>query len=253
MTTEQAKEILLAYRPWTDDAQDPEIAAALTVMQSQPELQRWLEAHCERQLALRDKFRAIQAPEGLLQQILSERRVQPDAAPRRRRVAIGALACGVMVVALAFIVQTLRPVSSEDLSFNGYRQRMVKTVLRAYGMDFETNEMTQVRAFLGANRGLADFALTPGLTATPTVGCGVLRWQGQPVTMVCFRTGKPLPPGSKSDLFLFVVAAEDVDAGGVPQEKVFAQVSELVTASWREGGKIYLLAGFTEEDVRQRL
>ncbi len=71
--------------------------------------------------------------------------------------------------------------------------------------------------------------------------------------MVCFRTGKPLAPGAKSDLFLFVIdrkSLPDLRASTVPE---FASVNKLVTASWIEGEKAYLLAGFDEETLRRRL
>jgi hypothetical protein len=71
--------------------------------------------------------------------------------------------------------------------------------------------------------------------------------------MVCFRTGQPVAPGAKSDLFLFVI--EKNDLGKPPQTEMleFAGVSELATASWSAGGKIYLLAAFDEAELRKRL
>lgn len=255
MTTEQAKEILLAYRPGVDDAQDPEVVAALAVVRAHPELERWFAEHCARQEALRAKFRGLAVPDGLHQQILSELRSSIPIPWWRRRAVVGALACVVIGIALASLWQTMKPVGGEDLSFNGYRQRMVRTTLRAYGMDLETNDVAQVRAFLAANRAPADFELPVALAQTPTVGCGVLSWQGKPVTMVCFRTGRPLAPGSKSDLFLFVIEHKDLrgDAGLGEPAKQFAKVSEMVTASWQTGEKVYVLAAFSEADLKQRL
>ncbi len=254
MTDEQAKETLLAYRPWTDDAQDPEVAEALEVARQRPELQRWLKEHCERQEALRAKFREISVPEGLREQILSERRVEFTPARPMRRILVGALACLVIIGALASILYQLLPApSTEDLTFSGYRQRMVKTALRAYGMDLETNSLTAVRSFLAERQCIADFTLPPALEATETIGCGILQWQGNPVTMVCFRTSETIDPALKSDLLLFVIAEENVKDKLREAEKIVAEVSEMQTVSWREGGKIYLLAGFNQAVLRQRL
>lgn len=253
MTGEQAKEILLAYRPGVDDAQEPEVAAALALCEKDAALKEWFQAYCLRQDALREKFRALAAPEGLAQQILSEFKTRIPVPWWRRRAVVGALACLVISIALASIWQTLGPIGGEDLSFNGYRQRMVRTTLRAYGMDLETNDVAQVRAYLATKSAPADFELTPALAQTPAVGCGVLAWQGRPVTMVCFRTGKPLEAGSKSDLFLFVIAKKDLRGTVCIEEKQFAKVSELATVSWCSGDKIYMLAAFTEADLKQRL
>lgn len=252
MTVEQAKEILLAYRPWTDDAQDSEVAAALALCRTNAELERWFKEHCARQEAVRVKFCGLKAPEGLAQQILSERRGHRTL-PQRRRGVLVALAFVIIVVAGLSLWQHFLPQGREDLSFNGYRQRMVRTALRAYGMDLETNDVAQVRAFLAEKKAPADFVLPAALAQAPTVGCGVMAWQGRPVTMVCFRTGKPLEPGNKSDLFLFVIAAKDLRDEVRLEEKTIAPVSQLVTASWREGDKVYVLAAFSEDDLKQRL
>ena len=36
-------------------------------------------------------------------------------------------------------------------------------------------------------------------------GCAIEGWQNAKVSMICFRTGKPLRPAEQSDLWLFVV------------------------------------------------
>jgi hypothetical protein len=129
---------------------------------------------------------------------------------------------------------------------------MVRTAVRAYGMDLETNNVAQIRAYLSQHQAHPDYELPTKLEQTETVGCGALSWQGKPVAMVCFRTGKPLPAGTKSDLFLFVIDQKDLASPPQLDAPVFANVSTLVTASWRTGGKIYVLAGMNEADVKQR-
>ena len=72
MNRNEAKTILLLYRPGTTDAGDPEIAGALALAKQDPELTRWLAEHCARQEAVRAGFRKITAPAGLKEQIISE-------------------------------------------------------------------------------------------------------------------------------------------------------------------------------------
>ena len=92
MNRDEAKTILLLYRPGTADADDPQIAEALALAKQDPELARWLEEHCARQEALRAKFRQITVPAGLKEQIISEQAARskpafrrPGAVLRRRR------------------------------------------------------------------------------------------------------------------------------------------------------------------------
>jgi hypothetical protein len=93
----EAKNILLLYRPGTADAEDPQIAAALALAKRDPELARWLEEHCARQEALRAKFRQITVPAGLKEQIISEQAAQEGNNPPRKIVAVALAATAVFV------------------------------------------------------------------------------------------------------------------------------------------------------------
>ena len=180
MTTRQAKEILLAYRPGVDDAQDPEVVAALAVVRAS-ELERWFAEHyCKARRALRAKFRRLAVRTVAPADFVGTTVEHTDSVVAS---SCGGRSAGVCVIgiALASLWQTMKPVGGEDLSFNGYRQRMVRTTLRAYGMDLETNDVAQVQAFLG--RRIARRRILNCLwrsRRTPTVGCGVLSWQGKP-------------------------------------------------------------------------
>ena len=72
MNISEAKSILLLYRPGTADAEDPQMAEALSLVKVNPELAGWLETHCAAQEALRSKFSQITPPAGLREQIISE-------------------------------------------------------------------------------------------------------------------------------------------------------------------------------------
>lgn len=253
MTPQQAKQILLAYRPWANDAQDPEVAAALAVCRQDAELAKWFEQHCALQNAIRAGFRKMPIPEGLKEQILSEHRPRNVMVWWRQPQVLAAAAVVAILISIASLWLAIPRHSEEDLSLAGFRSRMVKTALRTYAMDLETNDVAQVRAYLAQRQSHADYVLPKNLERTETVGCGALTWQGRPVAMVCFRTGKPLGPGTKSDLFLFVIERQALPAGNRSNAPEFATVSKLITASWEAGDKVYLLAGYEEADVKSRL
>ena len=62
MNSQQAREILILYRPGTDDREDPEVAKALAAVTQGPELSRWFAEHCALCEVFRDKFRQISVP-----------------------------------------------------------------------------------------------------------------------------------------------------------------------------------------------
>lgn len=252
MTVPEAKQVLLAYRPWANDDQEPEMAEALAICRADPVLAKWFASHCEAQQRLREKLQGIEAPNGLMQQIISERRAQLVRRKEARRRLVVALACVTIAVSVGFIWSSMSRTPRQDISLDGYRNRMVRTVTRAYGMDVETNDLAFIRAHLAANQAPLVDPMPASLGETPLVGCGVLRWQDRPVAMICYRTAQKLPPGMKSDLVLFIANQQDVQGSADLTGPEFSKASEWFLASWRSGDKVYLLAAMDETELRKR-
>lgn len=249
MNLDEAKTILLLYRPGTADADDPQVAEALALAKREPELADWLKEHCARQEALRVKFRQITIPTGLKEQIVSEQAAHEKIISWRRNAIFAVAAIILALVALAWFWFPRRP---NDDTFAIYRSRMAKIAELGYRMDFATNNSSAIRAYLAQRSAPADYALTAPLEKTATTGCAVENWRGASVSMICFRTGKPLPPDKSSDLWLFVIdraAVKDAPVAATPQ---FAQVNNLMTATWTEGGKLYVLGMEGDEAALQR-
>ncbi len=251
MNHDEAKTVLLLYRPGPADAGDPQIAEALALAQRDPQLAEWLKEHCARQEALRAKFRQITAPAGLKEQIISEQAAQEKIIHWRRN-AIFAVAA--VIVALVALAPHWLPHGPKDDTLAILRSRMVGVALRGYSMDLATNSPAQIRAYLTERSAPADYVLPAPLEKTAMTGCAIQNWQGAKVSMICFRTGRPLPPGQSSDLWLFVIdraAVKDAPAAGASR---FVRVNQLITVTWTEGDELYVLgtAG-DEETLRQYL
>ena len=251
MTRQEAKQILLLYRPETADAEDPDFAEALALAKQDAELTLWFEQHCGVQRILRARFQGITPPEALKEQIIAEHHARLVRERLRRPVTLVAVAamCVLMALALALL---LRPRSERTVA--GFRQRMISTTRPGTypPMLIETNDVREIRACLAQNQGPADFVLPRALEAATSTGGAVLRWQSQPVSMICFRTGRPLKPGEKSDLFLFVIdrsAMTDAPGAGSPR---FTTTNQITAASWVEGDKFYLLTCAGDETILQR-
>ena len=249
MTHAEAKAILLTYRPGTTDAEDPQVAEALALARNDTELARWLDEHCARHEILRAKFRQITPPEGLREQIISERAVQINLARKQRTLALAAIAAIVLILGLVAV--WWHPQHAGN-TFTHYCNRMVGTALRGYSMDLETNSLEQIRTYLARHQAPANYQLPDGLQKTIGVGCAVLTWQGTKVSMVCFRTGKSLMPGQQSDLWLFVVDSDSVKGGPTSSSPRFTRMNQLITASWTQGGKLYLLGTTGDEQTIRR-
>lgn len=246
MNRQQAKEILLLYRPESADANDPEFAEALALARKDAELGRWLGDHCAVQRTLRERFRRIAVPQGLEEQILSEHKARSVVVWWREPAVLAAAAIVAVLLGIAALWWRSGSPQEETEAFATYRTRMATAVLRNYAMSLETNSVTEIKAHLAQNQAPAEYVLPKKLEETPLAGCGVLSWRATRVSMLCFLTGKPLEAGQKSDLYLFVV-----DRSGLPDapsaEPQFARVNKLLTASWSVGDKTYILAGEGDE------
>ena len=119
-------------------------------------------------------------------------------------------------------------------------------------MDLATNSPVAVRAYLAREQAPADYVLPAPLQRAELVGCAVQSWQGAKVSMICFRTGKPLSPGQQSDMWLFVVERASVKEAPDTAIAQLAPVNRLTTAVWTQGYKLYLLGMEGDEQAVRR-
>jgi hypothetical protein len=239
----EAKNILLLYRPGTADAEDPQIATALALAKMDPELARWLELHCARQFVISQKFRQIAVPAGLKEQIISEQAARGRPIFRRPHLALAAA----MVLLVCLVAMLWLPRQPKDDTLAVYQHQMAGIALRGYGMDLTTNDSAQIRAYFAQKQSPADYVLSGPLQKAVVVGCAVEGWRNVKVSMICFRTGHPLPANQSSDLWLFVVDRASVKDAPEISQLQFSVVNQLNTAVWVMDGKIYLLGAVGDE------
>ncbi len=244
MNSQEAKETLALFRPGTADEVDPSFQQARQLANTDPELGGWFEQHCQAYLALRGKFQAIPIPPDLRERILAEGKIRRPFLQRNW----GPLLAVAAVVALLIGIETgIWPIHGAADRFSAYRKRMTETALRRYTMDYTAPKLALIRDFLRDKNAPADFALPPGLNAAAVAGCVVSTWQGSPVAMLCFKSGRPLDRGDQSDLWLFVTDRKTVANAPAPGPPVIARVNKATTASWSDGGRTYLLAAVGDE------
>jgi len=236
---QEAKDILMLFRPGTADDQEPEIAQALELARRDPELGCWLENHCQFQQAMRAKFREIGVPEHLKVALLAEQKIIRPQAWWRQPAWMAAAAA----IVLAAVLVPLRPRVAPD-RFSNFREMMVSIALKNYRMDWQTNDQSRLRQLLAARGAPADYQLPPGISQLKLTGGAALTWRSNPVSMVCFDQG------NKQMVFLFVMDNNDAKNPPPIANPELVKVSSYQTASWRSGGKTYLLVGSDEPQLR---
>ncbi|HEY3862682.1 MAG TPA: hypothetical protein VGO59_12425 [Verrucomicrobiae bacterium] len=245
MTSPEAKKILMLFRPGSADESDAVFQEARQLAKADPELARWFGMHCETYSIVRQRIQSFPVPPGLKEQILSERKVNRTLFQKHGRALLAAAAVVALLAGLAFYGWPLRSLNNR---YAAYRKRMTETALRNYYMDLVSKDPAQVRGFLKAGGAPSDYSLPPGLNSADLAGCAISHWQGHRVSLICFKSGRPLPPGDQSDLWLFVIAKKDAPGAPPSGAPLLARVNKATTASWTEDGNAYLLAAVGDEE-----
>ncbi len=238
MNNEQAKEVLMLYRPGLAYEDDPEFTEALSQARQDSELGQWFAEHCALQEALRTKFRQIPVPEGFKEQILSECPIRLRN-PVRTRVTLVAAMLVILFLAGSLLKTYFQPQLGQDKTITGLRARMAHEVARYPEMKCKTKDLGEVRRYL-ASEGQNNISLPTSLEKKATTGCTTLRWQNKPVAMICFNSGRSADT-DEPDLFLFVASREDVPGSPPAGRPEFSQTNKLLSATWSSGDKTYIL------------
>jgi hypothetical protein len=243
MSRDQAKQILLLFRPGTADAQDPDIQQAMKIARQDPELRSWFENHCQFQQSIRSKLRGIEVPEPPRLALLAARTIVP-LQPWWQKPVWLAVAAGIV---LMLTLVPLLPQAPAPDRFTNYRDMMVSIALKNYRMDWETNNMHGLRQLIASRGAPGDYELPQGLEKLKLTGGAALSWRSKPVSMVCFDEGK------KKMLFLFVMRNAGVKGAPLTPNPQLVKVSSYLTASWRNGDKTYVLVGPDEDEFKKYL
>lgn len=231
MNRNEAEEILLLYRPGTADADDPVVAEAISFARQDPDLAAWFKQHQAFQKAMRAKFREIEAPAHLKLAVLRESKIIRPAVWWQRPAWLAAAAA--IALLAGYLAFWQRPYIPDH--FADFRKMMVAKAEGLYGMDWETHDMEQLRKLLAEKGAPADYHLPQKLQNALLLGGVKLSWRAHPVSMVCMRTA------DNTNVWLFITERSALKDAPVGKRK-FEKVDQLLTASWTDGERIYVLA-----------
>ncbi|HVM60540.1 MAG TPA: hypothetical protein VMV72_06690 [Verrucomicrobiae bacterium] len=258
MTREQAKTILLAYRPGTGTTADPRTAEALALVKNDPELARWFEQQQRADRAIRASLRETPVPSDLKQRILAaaeSAKAERDLAPSRpvpeeepeptvvhpefdwRSVILAAAAVVVAVLAIVGVRSHRR---AKMYGVNAYRTAMVGYVSGPYLMVAQARSFDELRQVLAQKGWPTDFAVPGPLRNVTVVGGGALEWNGHKVDLACLRE-------SGNGLWLLVVdnaALPDAPRNTTP---LIHPPDPMPSAVWTQDGKTYLFVAQGDE------
>ena len=244
MNREEAKFILRAYRVDGQDAHDPQFREALAMLNHDRELARWFAREQALDSRIAARFRSFPVPSELKSQLLAARKL----APPPRRWWMPAWISAAAVVALGTALGTLWLTTMGSRRFDQFRNAMAQAALeREHHVSVMNLDLAKARQWLAEHGGRLEFPLPAGLRDQPKVGCRIVEWRGCKVSLLCFQ----LNGGKHVDLF--VIAETDLPGLLRLSTPQFATQGDLTTASWRQEGYLYVMAGQGSKADLERL
>ncbi len=234
MDNGEARSILSMHRAAEPARDDASLQEALQKAEADPELARWWEEEKELDRIIAAKLARTHLPAGLKERITPAADARPQV--MRSSWSRGILLAAASIVALGVLFSSWRGPLQPAASLANYRDEMVSFVKVAPSLELETSELERVQDFLANAEAPAQFTVPKKLQQYEPLGCRVLRFRGQDVSLVCFKLG-----GDKL-AHLFVTDAKTVQTKGRASTPVYALEGEWMTATWTEGGHAYLQA-----------
>jgi hypothetical protein len=243
MNRARAQEILAGYRPNPDHAADPEIAAALALLEQDAELARWFESEQALDAALQRKFSEIPVPGDLQARILSsrpKRLTRPNWWSDPRHLAAAA---AVLVIASA---SALWLAPREPATWPDYQAKALAKVTASYELNLKSRDHDEVRQGMAAAGFPADYREPPGLLTYPIKGGFRFRWQGQKVSVICYGSSLERKP----EVWLMVLKRTPLSGAPAGTTPEFGMIGEVRVARWADDRHFYMVATQDGPDLK---
>jgi len=246
MSRDQAKEILSAFRPGTEDERDPVFLEALQVAEHDSELAAWLADRQAFDSAVKRRLAASPLPPALFEQIRIGGTLRQRQARHRRQRLLALAACLVLFLTLAGLWRYRRNFT-ETTQFAACRSEMVRFLQQFPRLDLETANLAQAREWLADTHHLQQIQFPAGLQRFPTIGCRTLDWHGHPLGLICFMVDGEV-------VHFIVIRRSSIPDGPPTSEPQFARVGGDTTVAWSRGELTYLVLSKANEGfLRERL
>lgn len=243
MNQDEAKFLLRSYRLDGRDADDPQFQNALELVEQDAELRSWFSSERTSDQDLSDAFCALPVPPRMKTDLLALRKVLPKRAWRRQISYITAAAAS---LALLGVLLILLGQFTPRHSFEDFRSYVVATTAKLDHLDLRSGELTRIREWLHDHRAPDDFLIPGKLNGKSSIGCRVLSWNGQKVSLVCLEVA------DNKVAHLFVMdrpALKNWPESSLPQ--IETTKSGIATAAWSDSKRVYVVA-FERGDIDLR-
>ena len=241
MTKEEAKKILATYRPGDQDRLESYFAEALQEVERDAELARWFAEEREFDRAVAAHLDSVPVPFGLKTRILAN--MAPPTAWKSRWVAALATAAAALFL-FTLLVSLWRGSGQHSGALSDYEQEMMSFVKLQPPLEMESLEIGPIKQWIAERKApLAE--IPPGIAAVESMGCRILSFRGNPVTLICFCHGQTV-----AHLLMVDRAALPALKPGNPP--VLTSQGDWSVATWADQHYAFMLAVHDKPAAAQR-
>ena len=245
MKTEEAKIILASVHRESDRTSDADISEAFALLDSDPELQDWFEQEQAFDAAITNKLAEIEPPADLKAKLvgLLDENTAPESSDiaRVHWLRSPLLAAAAAVALVSFFTIQLFTGPAKAGSFDSFRSDMVEIAHGGLKLDHHEKDLDRLYDWLNKVGATCPDELPVCVECTETVGCKIIDWNDDKVTLICLRNN------SSQVVHCFVIPREQFDQ--LPDEAQIRNnllMDGLDTTAWSDQELVYLLVGSKE-------
>jgi hypothetical protein len=231
MTKDEAKRILAAYRPGDQDRLESDIAEALQEIERDAGLARWFAEEREFDRAVAAHLKSVPVPFGLKTRIMAN---MPSRGSTKSRWVAAVAAAAAALFLLAQLIIVSRGSGQHSGYVSDYEQEMMSFVKLEPPLEMQSLTLEPIKQWIAERKApLAD--IPPGIAAVETMGCRILSFRGNPVTLICFCHGNTVA-------HLFMVDRAALPALKPRTQPVVTTKADWTVATWADQHYAYMVA-----------
>ena len=231
-----------------------ELSEALEMLESNPELQDWMEQQEQMDPIFKEAITDAPVPEGLEEKLLQTVGAgKTGSRPARKWLRWGSAIAAVVVFGIGSLfvipkgemviqgVQGTIAGTTPD-SFDHFRDGMAYYIRNVYfQLDHTTQDLDSIENWLIDHQAPVYESIPSELLALNPIGCKEFQWQGQDVSLVCFHTrdGKII--------HMFIMEKDSIEESRYQDISTIAASQDLETGGWITDSKVYVLVGSDSE------
>ncbi|MGJ8654036.1 MAG: hypothetical protein ACSHX8_12250 [Opitutaceae bacterium] len=272
MDREEAKNILQLCRPGNEsDLNDPLIAEAFEVLESDSELQIWFEDQQEFDTAFAAQMKAIEPPADLKASILvgmrahhAQAAAEPESAidfkaeaarheatPQREPITQRSssnwwrnpwVGIAALFVFMMIIIGVPRGGDDAQLAQNDPALAGLPAVLpflsdqidnmKSWGFDKRHKDVNQLQSYLASTGAPSPRKLCDKLANTPTLGCVTFEYEDAKLSMICFKDG---------EVYHLITADAAAFPAACPKQPAVYEIRDKAFKVWVDGDQLNIL------------